>query len=363
MDRWTPLTPTRAVSDSHEDEPVFLAEVEQASAGGLPPQLVLRVLDHVPIATLSKVEQTTKAMQSLVRDEQLWKWRWDRLQWQPVEGLDDSLLNTTAPPLHAITEKKNTATVKGKSTVIDLLADLDEKQESDRPYADRVRKAYETLHPFFTSLIEASSTTSSLLFTHPKVTTLAGQCTLMRNLAYMASNLLRGTPGNMEESVIKSKVWNAFGYLEMELRSAFQAQEAERAGGNTTAEQKMRHYAQLAWNLRDLGWLLNVETRAPSLPRAALMHRLGGSCVAYAHIVELPLFHQPVPHNPKKCIQFSHRSESAFSADPIRSFEDHLEKKVVEEVALIQRLFPHEQGVELVFFEKLASDMVRRQLT
>lgn len=359
MDRWTPLAPTRAEPDAGDPVPLFQAEEEEEAIGTVPPAVVLRILDYVPLTSLPHVEQASKALQARVRDERLWKKRWDRLAWRPIEGMPDALLDGPAPPLPAPRAQPKPPPTQRPSTVVDLLGDLDEAPTQARPYADRMQRAYRVLRPFFASIVAVPSTTSSLLFTHPHVRTLDGQCALMHNLARMASRLIHGVPADMVDDIVRAKLASAAGYLDMELRTAFLAQVAELAQGRDGAEAGMRRYAHLAWGLRELGTLLGIESRGPPAPRAAAMHARGGSGVAAAYVAECPLFHEPVPHNPKKCIQFYERSDTAFTEAPVRAFEDHLEARVVDEVARMQRVFPHAQGIELVFFEKLASDLVR----
>lgn len=365
MDRWTPLAPTRVSSTGGEGiggvHAVFHAEDEELGMRGLPRQVVHRILDHVPVASLPLVAQASHAMQELVRDESLWKARWDRMAWEKVEGLPDALLDTPPPPITDIQPKKPKEAPRG---AIDLLADLDLDGEaaSEHPYSDRVKRAYTVLRPFYTSILDASSTTSSLLFTHPNVKGLEAQCALMGNLGRMASSLVQGLPAALESLAAKNKLRQVIGYLDMELRSAYMAKEAERSKGveAVKVETAMKEYAALAWKMRHMVWLLGPdEAVAKRPPRAAAMHALGGSGIAFAHVNERPVFHQEIPHNPKECIKFSERSESAFTLAPVKAFEAHLEQILIEETTLLQRIFPHEQGVELVFFEKIATDLVR----
>ncbi|WFC96280.1 F-box protein: endocytic membrane traffic, recycling ReCYcling 1 [Malassezia brasiliensis] len=358
MDRWTPLGPTRAEPDAGDPAPLFQAEEEEEAVGTVPPTVVLRILDHVPLTSLPHVEQASKALQACVRDERLWKQRWERLAWHKIDGMPDALLDSPAPPMPAPRAQPKPPPTQRPSTIVDLLGDLDDTSTQARPYTDRMRRAYYVLRPFFVSIVEVPSTTSSLLFTHPNVQTLDGQCALMHNLARMASRLVHGVPAHMVDDIVRTKLGSAAGYLDMELRTAFLAQVAEQAQGREGAEAEMRRYACLAWDLRELGMLLGIESRGPSALRAAAMHARGGSGVAAAYIAERPLFHEAVPHNPKKCIHFYERSDTAFTDAPVRAFEDHLEARVVDEVARMHRVFPHEQGIELVFFEKLASDLI-----
>lgn len=356
MDRRMPLAPTRQAPSEGLRSASFEVEDEDLCVGGLPGSVILLILDQVPVTSLPNVALASKTMRSFVQNEQLWKWRWDRLGWEPVPGMEDALLDSAPPPLASVVQKSE------PSKTVDLLADLDDSTTA-HPYADRIQRAFVLLTPFYKSISTSSSTTSSLIFTHPKVSTFVAQCILMRNLAHMASYLVLGLPTRLNDQTVKSKLWNATGYLEMELRSGFQAQDAERMNGKDGAVEEMHHCAHLAWSLRDLHRLLDGTIQISSLPYASAMQKRGGSSVAFAHIAGLTLFHRGIPHNPKQCIKFSHRSDTAFALEPILAFEDHLEKALVEEVALVQRIFPPEQGVELVFFEKLVTELVCASLT
>ncbi|PKI82701.1 F-box protein: endocytic membrane traffic, recycling ReCYcling 1 [Malassezia vespertilionis] len=366
LEAWTPLAPTRVPFELQDDETMGTETVgledHVMDFGPFPRNVMMQVLDNVPVTELPRVGQCSRAMHRLYKDETLWKWRFDRLAWEGLDDMQDLLLNTPPPPLETVLAQAKVPR-KPRDTV-NLLSDL-ELQESTlpiHPYFERVRRAYIVLKPLFHSLMAQHSTSSSLLFTGPATKTLAAQCTMLRNMTHAASTLVKALPPGLSLDTVAPRIQQAATFCEVQLRTAFAALQERR---DPAADAEMRRYASLAWSLRIVpplcGCAQPASAEAPDRERA--LYSDGGYALVLAHLASRPVFGNALPHNPEDSICFTSQSEAALDTKPIITFVSFLEGVVREEGALIYRVFPREQRVELVFLEKLCDDLVTEYIS
>ncbi|WFD32741.1 F-box protein: endocytic membrane traffic, recycling ReCYcling 1 [Malassezia sp. CBS 17886] len=259
-----------------------------------------------------------------------------------------------------------------------------------RPFAARMQRASMLLTPFLASLATSPSISSSILFTTPSLAaSIEGQAALLRMLVRFASPLVLGVPRPELEHVdtVQRKLVHAAGYLDTQLRSAYMAQVARRAESLAqhtaaaahgapppadvqAAEAAMRSLAHCAWAMRVVAPLLRTEAemraapaaediaaRMRQTPRMDALRVAGGSVVAEVHVLGRAIFEQEVPHNPSDAVASEH-GQHMLQAAPMAAFREHLAAVTADECALMMRVFPSAQGVELVFLERLVVELM-----
>ena len=418
MDRWKPLAPAPSSAAAARDalrgaggQAIFRADDAAVEVRGLPRGVLLRVLDHVPLADLAVVARSSRALRALVGEEVLWRWRWGRLAWEPVPSLPVPVLDAAAnEPLNEAPDEdairggqqaagghssasppaeRATEPPAAEPGVVDLLADLDVNEPrkpvdrsaghapgGPRPYFTRVRTAYTALFPFVKSVLDAPSVSSSLLFTHAQVPTLLDQCTLVRNVVRFVSPGVGGcTEGGTRYAAerVRREMRSVLGYVDMLLRAAFTAEEARlvevRSAGPATPgeeerlEENMRRFAASAWDMRGAAHLLDAVRVPPNEVQERPLHAQlladGGSVIADAYLASRAIFLQGVPHNPANNIG----ERGSLDLEPFSAFLAFLEEAARTELAVLRRLFPAAQRVAPAFLEKLLSEVLADYVT
>lgn len=381
MDQWAPLAPQRlaplvakaVVAEKQQERAASDPDDTIPSVRGLSRALVLRILDHVPLADLPHVAMASRECRTLVNKEKLWKWRWDRLGWRTIVALRDPLLDTPPDPIPTpaqVQAAKQPPRQPAPTKQIDLLADLEwdtatMSPAALKPYSYRVHRAYTCLSPFLRSLVNTPSTTSSLLFT--QCTSVQDQCSLVCILARFASEGVRGvpSPGLLDVGMIRAKLQQAALALHTQLRTAYTSDETRyKEDGAMDALASMKAHAALAWQLREVDQALGTApTSAADVPLSfaytTKLMQLGGDAVAQAYLASRPALHNRVPFNPHDVVG----ADGTFRARPLQAFVRHIEQVLTEECAMIDAVFPREQPVHLALLERIVHDLVADYVT
>lgn len=345
---------------AEDDVPLPLEEEKYCiSEGEWPAKILRRVLDHVPLAELGTLAQVNRAWHSAVRDDALWKRRWELLAWKSVECVRDPLLDApVAPP-----PPPPAAAPKPASTELDLLADLEwdvpatssAAVTEDRPYYARLRRAYQKLRPYLSDEAPAM----------PSV--LADQGALMGVLIRFVSPGVYGVPGpGLEDTkATTAHVQRALGLLETQLRSTYSAADARRqeakakdeAETMATAEAEMQSLAAIAWELRACPPALASPVRAPpALPLARRVYEQGGSAIAALHVSSRPILTARLPFNPRDAMRAS--TVSSVDTASLHAFFEHVHRVLDQEAHLALRIFPKDQAVVPMLLEAVVDGPV-----
>ena len=357
MDLWAPLTP---------DNDAGTAETKQTTSEvvvcGFPRHVLEHILDYVPIPDLATVAQGSRALREIVEDETLWKRRWDLLGWKRIQGMEDPLLDEPPLPLPRPTPPKPKPAPQSGG-IVDLLGDLDWDpppiSTPPRPYYLRMQRVFTILTPILFSLYQESSPLTSLLFT--KVTSIEAQCLLLSVLTRFVSPLVLGVS---DTNTAYTKLRQAANYFSTQLRSAYTSEDARRlelmrsAGDAVPAAiNVMKHYANVAWDLRIVDFLLGT-TATSTLPHAAALQRMGGHVIADVHLETRPVFHERVPYNPKDCVREDRQGNATLDKRSLEAFAEHLQRMATEECALAAKIFPTAQPMCEVLFERMVDELL-----